>query len=51
MKLDEDELNFIPFDHTLFSTDNLKSMAMLIILFERYLNFDIYMFLLLERMH
>lgn len=42
MKLDEEELNFIPFDHTSFSHDNLKAMAMLIILFERlnpYLNF------------
>jgi hypothetical protein len=35
MKLDEDELNFIPFEHTAFSSDNLRAMAMLIILFER----------------
>jgi hypothetical protein len=36
MKLDEDDLMFIPFDHVTFSKDNLKAMAMLIILFERY---------------
>ena len=36
MKIDEDEMDFIPFEHTQFSQDNLKSMSMLIILFERY---------------
>jgi len=35
MKIDEDDMNFVPFEHTKFSDDNLKSMAMLIILFER----------------
>lgn len=37
MKIDEDEMNFIPFEHTLFSKDNLKAMTLLIILFERYI--------------
>mmetsp|Transcript_32335 Transcript_32335/g.23876 ORF Transcript_32335/g.23876 Transcript_32335/m.23876 type:complete len:166 (+) Transcript_32335:1672-2169(+) len=35
MMFEDDEVNYIPFEHTEFSDDNLKSMAMLIILFER----------------
>ncbi len=35
MQIDEDDMNFIPFDHTQFSQDNIKAMAVLIILFER----------------
>lgn len=36
-KIDEvdDELSFIPFEHTQFSKDNIQAMALLIILFER----------------
>ena len=36
IQFDEDEMNFIPFDHTQFSKDNVNAMALLIILFERY---------------
>lgn len=31
----EGEMNFIPFEHTQFSKDNTRAMALLIILFER----------------
>ncbi len=33
--LDEGEMNFVPFEHTQFSKDNTRAMALLIILFER----------------
>jgi hypothetical protein len=29
------ELNFIPFEHTTFSSDNIRAMSLLIMLFER----------------
>mmetsp|Transcript_39565 Transcript_39565/g.38083 ORF Transcript_39565/g.38083 Transcript_39565/m.38083 type:complete len:83 (+) Transcript_39565:859-1107(+) len=35
LKFEDEDMNYIPFEHTQFSPDNLKSMAMLIILFER----------------
>jgi hypothetical protein len=38
--MDEDDANFIPFEHTQFSKDNTRAMALLIILFERYLTFS-----------
>lgn len=30
-----ENLNFIPFEHTEFSSENMRAMALLIILFER----------------
>jgi hypothetical protein len=33
--MDEEDMNFIPFEHTQFSKDNIRAMALLIILFER----------------
>lgn len=31
----QEDVSFIPFEHTQFSKDNTKAMALLIILFER----------------
>ncbi len=35
LKLEEEDMNFIPFDQTYFIEENKKAMGMLIILFER----------------
>ncbi|CDW86505.1 protein always early 2-like [Stylonychia lemnae] len=35
IQMDDEDGNFIPFEHTQFSKDNIKAMALLIILFER----------------
>jgi len=35
LKFEEENVNYIPFEHTQFSQQNIKAMAILIILFER----------------
>jgi hypothetical protein len=34
--LDEEGKNFVPFDQTSFTETNVKAMALLIVLFERF---------------